>query len=180
MKFLGLLLFTVSFASTASAKTLVAMNYVEKSAYALQRLVNQNHVDPSFLTDVNAERIAVTNLGAQIELQSPSADPNMVNTITLNFDAKGTLTSFTTNFVSKDPQGPLFSPVNAATILDLGAEAVVDHLAESADLPVVARDAQGLSIAKEGSGFHIRILLNDGRTYNILMDDQANVVSKGF
>lgn len=166
--------------SQAFAKTMAPMNFVEKSSYALQKLVNQHRIDASFLTDVSAEKINASASGAVIELDSPSANPQVMNTLTLTFDASGTLTSYNADFKSVSAASPIFHPTNAGTILDLGAEAVVDHLNESPDLPVVAATAQALTIDNEGTGFHIRILLQDGRTYNILMDDQANVVGKGF
>lgn len=166
--------------SQAFAKVMTPMNFVEKSSYALQKLVNQHHIDPSFLTDVSAGKINASAAGAVIELDSPSATPQVMNTLTLTFDANGSLVSYNANFKSVSPMSPIFHPTNAGTILDLGAEAVVDHLKESSDLPVVAETAEALTIDKEGAGFHIRIYLKDGRTYNIIMDDQANVLSKGF
>lgn len=166
--------------TSAWAKTVTAMHYVEKSSYSLQRLVNQHQIDASFLTDVNVVKVDASSTGAVVELQSPAATSPELNTLSLTFDAHGTLVSFATDFKSPGIGGPLFTPTNSATIIDLGAEAVVDHLTESPDLPIVAQSASSLTFSKEDGGLHLRILLQDRRTYHIMMDDKANVLSKGF
>lgn len=168
-------------ASTAtSARTLTAMNFVEKSSYSLQRLVARKQADPSFMTDVSELTVNVTANGAVIEMKSPSAQVNEFNTLTMQFDPAGALTNFAVDFKSMDHSGPLFTPTNAATIIDLSAEAVVDHLSESPDLPIVAQTARQVILAKESSGIHVRIVLSDSRIYNIFMDAQGKVISKGF
>ena len=174
------LVITAAVSLGAHARTFEAMNYVEKSSYALQRLVNQHQVDASYLTDVDSAKVSVSSSGATVVLSSPSAMAGQKNSLTLVFDTRGTMTANTNDFKSAQTSGPLFSPANSATILDLGAEAVVDHLAQSADLPVVSKTAQTVELAREGTGVHLRSGLADGRIYHIMMDTRARVISKGF
>lgn len=175
------LLFTSLIAITAQAATPpLAMNFAEKASHKLVTLAGRNAIDQSFLTDVTRATIAADANGAVIELMSPAVNPNEFNKVTLNFDATGNFLNFTTDFKGVNAASPIFKQANAATLIDLGAEAVVDHLADSADLPVVNENARTLALDTEGTGVHLRIGLNDGRTYSIMMDMTGVVISQGF
>lgn len=173
-------LVTILAATTVSAKTMTAMNYVEKSAYAIQRLTQQNKINALFLTDTSQESVAVRADGATLELRAIAGTGQLDNVLIFEFDSSGNLSSYKEVVDSRNSASPIFSNLNAATILDLGAEAVVDHLGESADLPVVASAARGVTINKDGGGYKFAISIADGRTYTIQMDEQGNIVGQGF
>lgn len=170
--------------SLASASAFAAqykpMNIVEKASYQLSGLVTKGKVDATYLTDVNHVTVSQSASGFQIQLSSPSADANSVNTLDIAFDLNGKATGYAANFVSAYPQGPVFSSANAATILDLAAEAFVDHLSESQDNVVVADNVRSMDLSTESSGVLIVIHLATGQDYTVHMDAQGNVLSKGF
>lgn len=161
------------------AKTLTPMQVVEKSAYALSSLVNRNAIDHSYLTDVMTLTVKSDAGAFIVEMRSPT-DTAAFNSLTLNLDAQGRLKGFKDAFVARYSRGPVFSKADASVIIDLGAEAVVDHVAESADLVVVSEKAIAVQISVQTQGPLFQITLNDGRIYKIQMDADANVLSKGF
>lgn len=170
--------------SLASASAFAAqytpMNIVEKASYQLSGLVTKGKVDASYLTDINHVSVVKTEAGFQIQLSSPSADANTVNTLDIAFDPNGKATGYAANFISAFPQGPIFSSTNSATILDLAAEAFVDHLSESPENVVVAENVSSMDLSTEESGVLILIHLLDGQVYTVHMDAQGNILSKGF
>lgn len=173
-----------AFISLASASAFAVqytpMNIVEKASYQLSGLVNQGKVDASFATDVNHVTVTPKDSGFQIQLTSPSADENITNTLDISFDVNGKVTGYAVNFVSASAHGPIFSPTDAATILDLGAEAFVDHLSESQDNVFVAENVRSMDLSKENTGVLILIHLSAGQVYTVHMDAQGNILSKGF
>lgn len=162
------------------AATYTPMNIVEKASYQLSGLVTKGKVDASYLTDVNHVTVAQEANGFHIQLSAPSADTKTINTLDIAFDMNGKSTGFTANFVSRFPQSPIFTPTNAATILDLAAEAFVDHLSESPDNVMVAQNVESMDLSKEASGTLILVHLKQGQVYTVHMDPKGNIISKGF
>lgn len=171
---------TMLAANSAFAGKATPMNVVEKSSYQLSGLVSKGKIDASFLTDVTHLSITSDNTGFKVTMFSPSADTNTANTLTIVFDQNGKAVSYNANFASVYPAGPVFSHADAATILDLAAEAIVDHLSESPDNITVAEQAQTLELQPEGSGVLVLITLSSGHVYSIHMDQDAKVISQGF
>ena len=165
---------------SAFAGKMTPMHAVEKSSYQLGGLVNKGKVDASFLTDVTSLTIASDSSGFKVTMYSPSSDNNKPNTLDLSFDTSGKVTSFNANFVSRSPQGPIFTKATVATLLDLGAEAIVDHLGESADNVTVAQNAKAIDLSKVGDEILLEISLTNGQVFNIRMDQDGKVLSQGF
>lgn len=161
------------------AKTLTHMQVIEKSAYALSSLVNRNAIDHSYLTDVMTLTVKPDAGGFTVEMRSPT-DSAAFNSLVLTLDTQGKLKGFKDAFVARYSRGPVFAKADASVIIDLGAEAVVDHVSESADLVVVSEKATAVQISVQAQGPLFQISLNDGRVYKIQMDADANVLSKGF
>lgn len=162
------------------AREITPMHIVEKTSYQIGGLVNKGKIDASYLSDITTLTISKRSDGFDVTLLSPSADEKNPNLLTIPFDlnAKAGLASST--FYSKFPQGPIFTSASTAILLDLGAEAIVDHLSESPENIEVARNAQAVDLQKETTGVLMLIHLTDGRTYSIHMDPNGKVISKGF
>lgn len=163
-----------------AGKVITPMHVVEKSSYQLAGLVSKGKIDASYLTDVTTVTVTQESGGFRVKMYSPSADESNPNTLEMTFDQAGKATSASANFVSRFPHGPLLDGANAATILDLGAEAIVDHLSESSDNVVVAQNVQSVEIQKEATGVLFLVNLNNGQTYSIHMDQDGKVISQGF
>lgn len=163
-----------------AGKVITPMHIIEKSSYQLAGLVSKGKIDASYLTDVTAVTVTPEATGFRVTMYSPSADENNSNTLEMIFDTGAKATSASANFVSRFPHGPILDGANAATILDLGAEAIVDHLNESPDNMVVAQNVQSVEIQKESAGVLFLVNLNNGQTYSIHMDQDGKVLSQGF
>ncbi len=156
------------------------MNIVEKSSYQLAGLVTKGKIDASFLTDVNHLTVSSDASGFHVQMTSPATTPDAVNTLDITFDTNGKATSFSSNFVARFSQGPIFEKTNAATILDLCAEAFVDHLSESQDNLFVAQNVESIDLGVEQGGFLILVHLKNAQVYQVHMDATGKVISKGF
>ncbi|MCB9073258.1 MAG: hypothetical protein H6623_06520 [Bdellovibrionaceae bacterium] len=156
-----------------------AMKVVEKSSYQLAALAKKKEIDESFLYNINSIDIQTQAAGYTLVLKSPSADSSKLNTITMNFDQKGKVTGYAVDFTSA-PVTNIFSGLDMATIIDLSAEAVVDHVSEDKALVDVADMATQVHYMPDNTGYSIVIQLNDSRTYTIKMDDTGAVTSKSF
>lgn len=179
MKNLGLSIAMVLVGLSSAMADVSPMKVVEKSSYQLKSLVNKKQIDASYLNSITAVSVVSTDAGYSVELSSPSASPNQYNTVTMTFDKKGAPTGNSSHFISA-PAQPIFTTVDSSTIIDYGAEAVVDHLADSADLVVVANTTKIVHYDPTAQGILISVTLTDGRIFSIEMDQKANVVSKGF
>lgn len=164
----------------AFAGIVTPMHIVEKSAHNLTSLVNKGKIDPSYLTDVNSLSLTSDGVNTKVTMLALSADQNNPNKLEITYDPNGKATSANSSFVSRNPNGPLFTNADAGKLLDLGAEAVVDHLSESNDLVNVAQNAQAVTLENENSGVLMVIHLKDGQIYSIHMDAEGNVISQGF
>lgn len=162
------------------AAEVTPMHIVEKSSYQLGGLVSKLKIDPSYLTDVTTLTVTQDNSGFKVIMQSPSATPDIANKLEIPFDKTGKAGTAVATFTSRYSQGPIFALTNAAVFLDLGAEAIVDHLADSPDNIVVARTTQAVDLQKENSGVLMLVHLTDGRAYSIHMDNKGKVLSQGF
>ncbi len=165
---------------SAMAKEVTPMLIVEKASYQIGGLVAKSKIDASYLTDITTLTVTPVEKGFKVVLLSPSADQNNPNSLEIPFDANGKAGTASANFVSKFPQGPIFNAANVATLLDLGAEAIVDHLSASPDNIVVARTTQAVDLQKEATGVLMLVHLTDGRTYSIHMNANGKVLSQGF
>lgn len=153
---------------------------VEKASYSLDKLVQKKQINPVFLTDIMTVSISAENNQYILTMLAPSNDVNNTNNLILTLDGAGKLLSFTTRFVGVSPSSPIFKNIGMGEILDLGAEAIVDHLSESADLPVVAKTTQFIQITPETKGPLLQFNLEDKRIYKVQMQNDGKIVSKGF
>lgn len=156
------------------------MHVVESTTHAIASLAKKNSIDKSFVSDSMTVVIEKTATGYVTQVLAPSADAKQFNTISMTFDLTGKLTGSKSNFVSVNAASPIFTKLTAAKLLDLGAEAIVDHLADNAEIPVVSENAKSMQMTKLPVGQKVEITLNDGRVYTINMDAAGVVVSKGF
>ncbi len=179
------LLASIVITSGSAAKAAVTpMNLVEKSSYRLTSLVQKGTVPTYMSTDLAEVQINSVTLvdgrpGTAIVLLTHSNNPAEPNSVTVNFSADGKLVDSTTHIVGQGNPAPIFVRPDGAKLLDLAAEAVVDHLSEDAALPVVARDAQLIDVSKE-SGALFAIHLKDGRVYKIHLGLDGKFISRGF
>ncbi len=175
------LTFAVSLLSIgAMAKEITPMHVVEKASYQISGLVTKGKIDASYLTDISTLTVSKDETGYKVIMQSPSADEKNPNRLEIPFDLNAKAGVATAQFNSKYPQGPVFTGANAAVLLDLGAEAIVDHLSAAADNIVIARTTIAVDLQKEATGVAMAAHLNDGRTYFIHMDENGQVLSQGF
>jgi hypothetical protein len=165
------------------------MNIAEKSSYRLAAMIKRGSVPKAMATDLAAVRIDDTQLpsgakGYQVVMMSPSNDPQAPNTVTILFGLDGKAVSEQINYIASSGQGPVFSQADGATLLDLGSEAIVDHLSEDAALPQVASLANEIVLTKamtqQGDVAVFDIHMKDGHVYRIVMDLDGNVLQKGF
>jgi hypothetical protein len=173
-------LITLGLSLNIFAAATTPMNAVEETSHVLDKYTKAQKIDASFLTNVTTITVQATATGLQTIAYAPSANANQANTVTISFDLKGRVTAVNQNFISAYPQGAIFVAADAATLFDLGAEAVVDHLADSADLLVVAQTASVVQLTAGANSIVMKIQLTSGKIYNINMDQNGNVISKGF
>jgi hypothetical protein len=181
--FIGMITLALSLglASNVFAAATTPMNAVEETAHLVDKYAKSGKIDPSFLNNVTTVTVQATATGLQTVAYAPSADATRANTIVITFDANGRLASVNQNFVSAYPQGAIFSAADAATLLDLGSEAIVDHLADDASLVTVAQTATMVQLTSGGANTVVlKIQLASGKVYNVNMDQNGNVISKGF
>ena len=178
-KLITLLTLMLSINIFAAATT--PMNAVEETSHIIDKYSSKaGKIDASYLTNVTTIAISTTSTGLQAIAYAPSANANQANTLTINFDLKGRVTAVNTNFISAYPNGPIFIAADSATLFDLGAEAVVDHLNDDANLPVVAQTAALVQLTSGTNSIVMKIQLTSGKIYNISLDQNGNVLSKGF
>lgn len=180
MKAIVLGLITSVLALHAHAKTMTPMGIIEKTSYQISGLVNKGKIDKSYQTDVTLVTVQKTPQGFEVQASSPSADLQSPNLLNLSFDLSGKVVAFSSAFNSVNLQSPVFSSASAAELLDLGAEAFVDHLAESADYLTVAQNTEAVELVKNNAGVLLNVKLADGRIYHLQMDIQGKVLSRGF
>lgn len=165
---------------TAAAREITPMHVVEKASYQVGGLVNKGKIDASYLTDITTLTVTKDAAGFKVVLLAPSADQNNPNKLEIPFDLNAKAGAAVSTFNSKYPQGPVFTAANVSTLLDLGAEAIVDHLSDSPDNIVIARTTQAVDLQKENAGVAMIVHLTDGRIYTIHMDGNGKVLSQGF
>lgn len=174
---------TATSMAAAPARPVVAMDAIESVGHAIVAGLKKKSIDPLFGTDISKLNISATADGYAVEVQAPSADPSNPNKLSMTFDAAAKLKSLNQTLVSKSSGGSLFTTVNAGTIIDFAAEAIVDHLLDTPanpDLAPVSTQVVSEELTLEASGPRVRVNLKDGRAYMIQMDSNANVVSQGF
>ena len=186
MKNIGLALTILTMAMTSMAapkRPVVTMDAVESTAHAIIAGLKKKQIDPLFGTDITGLTISSSKDGYAVEVIAPSADQNAPNKLSLTFDLAAKLTSVKQTVVSKNPNGALFTSLDAGTIMDYGAEAVVDHLLDTPtnpDLAPVSQTVVSEDLTLEANGPRVKVHLNDGRTYIIQMDKEGNVLTQGF
>lgn len=172
---------TTTILSTAVwAAPLSPMGMIERASHQVINLAKKNSIDRSYLSDVNTAAVKKTAQGWEVTLTSPSADAAVVNTLVVQFDAKGKAAGFSTKFTSVSAESPLYRQANAGELMDLGSEAIVDHLNESADIVRVSDTTERIELKTETDGVLLLAYLTTGEVYKIKMDFMANVISKGF
>lgn len=159
--------------------TLTPMHIVEKSAYQLAGLVKQGKIDSSYLTNVDTLSIEVTSQGYTIHLTSPSDQKNKFNELSLAFAANGKLLQVDDKFVSAGPD-KTFTTTDSSTLIDLTAEAFVDHLTEDPNNPIVAENVNNIIMAPVAGGINVQITLIDSRIYVLEMDTLGQITHKYF
>jgi hypothetical protein len=173
----------------ALASGTAPMNIAERSAYRLESLISKGSVPKEMASDLSSVQISTTQIksgviGYQAVLSSPSNDSAHPNTVTLLFGLDGKPVSESVNFTQASSSGPMFTQATGATLLDLGAEAIVDHLAEDPSLVQVATLANLITLSRQstaqGDSVQFNIHLNDGRIFQILMDLNGNLLGKSF
>jgi len=164
----------------AQAREITPLHVVEKVSYQIAGLVNKSKIDASYLTDITTLTVTKEANGFKVVLLSPSADEKNPNKLEVPFDLNAKAGTAVATFVSRSTQGPIFTVATVATLLDFGAEAIVDHLSEAPENIEVARNTQAVDLSKEATGVLFLIHLTDGRTYSIHMDAKGKVLSKGF
>ena len=174
------LLSFASFAQEVNNLAISPVKAIEKSSYALDKLAQKKQIDPSYLTDIMTVTIEVVNSQYVLTMLAPSNDINNNNKLVMILDGSGKMVSATPTFIGKNEKSPIFSKISVATILDLGAETIVDHLSESTDMPVVAKTTKFLQIEATTSGPLLHFNLNDSRVYHVQMDNNGTVTKKGF
>ena len=155
------------------------MNAVEETAHIIDKYAKAGKIDASFLTNVTTITILGTAAGLQTTAYAPSANPNQANTLTITFDLQGRVKTVNQNFISAYPT-PVFTAADAATLLDFGAEAIVDHLNDNADIPTVAKLATMVQLTAGTNSIIMKIQLSSGPVYNISLDQNGNVLGQGF
>ncbi|GIL17941.1 MAG: hypothetical protein FMNOHCHN_03605 [Ignavibacteriaceae bacterium] len=170
----------LAFQATVFAKAITPMHVVEKASYQIDALVKKQKIDQSFLTDINQVTVVQTANGFMVQLFAPSAQGQDMNLLQLGFDSTARATTANVHFVGASSQSPIFNQISVAEILDLGAEAFVDRLSESEENVVVAENVTAIQLLKAADGVVLKINLKDSRVYTVNMDNQGNVVSKGF
>jgi hypothetical protein len=163
-----------------SATKYTPMHIVEKSSYQIDSLIKKHKIDPSFLTDVTDVTVKENNSEFVVQLTSPSSQENQVNTLDMVFGADAKLKSFTTQFYDLAKTSPILTGINVAQVLDLGAEAFVDHLHESQENVLIAETVQHIKLEKVENGVTLRIKLKDDRIYSITLNNEGNIISRGF
>lgn len=170
---------TLLLSTALQAATLLPMNYSEKSAYQITGLVKKGTIDKSFLLDLNKVSISVTAAGALVKLSSASLVDTDPNTVELTFSAAGKVTDVKTHFTNVDPTKTIFAKANSDVILDLGSETVVDFQKDNADIAFTAAHAQEINFTQNGN-IEMNIKNDDGRTYQVVMDQDGKVIKKGM
>jgi hypothetical protein len=164
----------------AGAKVITPMGIVEKVSYQISGLSTKGLIDAHFAADTSKVTIQKTSTGYDVVVLAPSASANQSNQLNLGFDTGGKATSYKANFVSASPMSPLFPRATAAELLDLGAEAFVDHLGEATENVTVAESVQTVTLIKNELGILLDSTLSDGRTYHLQLDLDGKVISRGF
>ncbi|MGZ3787877.1 MAG: hypothetical protein ACXVLQ_05105 [Bacteriovorax sp.] len=177
-KFIALMTLGLSLNLFAAATT--PMNAVEETSHIIDKYAKAGKIDASFLTNVTTVTVQAISTGLQTVAYAPSANSSQANTVTISFDLQGRVKTVAQNFISAYPQGPIFIAADSATLFDLGSEAVVDHLADNADLPVVAKNASTVQLTAGANSVVMKIQLTSGKVYNITMDQNGKVLSQGF
>jgi hypothetical protein len=174
-------LITLGLSLNLFAAATTPMNAVEETAHIVDKYAKAQKIDGSFLNNVTTISVQATATGLQTVAYAPSANPAQANTVVVSFDLQGRVKSVSQNFISAYPQGPIFIAADAATLFDLGSEAVVDHVSESADLQLVAQGAKLVQLTNGGANSIVmKIQLTSGKVYSITMDQNGNVLAKGF
>jgi hypothetical protein len=178
MKNIYFTLFASMLSVTSNAAN-TAMHLVETSSYSLTALVQKGTVPAYISTDLSAVQINDGPTAKSVVLMSPSNNPADPNSVTIQFSAAGKVIGTQNHIVGQPATAPIFTAVDGAKLLDLAAEAVVDHLTEDANLPTVAATATSILISKQNAA-QFAIQLKDGRVYKIVLDLAGNLISKGF
>lgn len=173
-------LFALALSLNLFAAATTPMNAVEETSHIIDKYSKSGKIDASFLHNVTTITIQSTTTGLVAVAYAPSASSTQANTVTVGFDLQGRVKTVNQNFISAYPQGPIFIAADAATLIDLGAEAIVDHLADNADLPNVAKNANMIQLTGGQNSIVMKIQLTNGQVYNVVMDQNGNVLSKGF
>jgi hypothetical protein len=177
----SLILATLVFATTqVFAAAPSPLKLMEKASHKLMALAGKGMVETAFLTDVTDVIVQKTESGFTLVMSAPSADPGRTNALTMNYDADGGFINASAQFVSPAPQSPIFKPANAADLIDIGSEVIVDHLDANSEFPLIAETTQSLRLIPENGEVHVTITLLDGRIYHVWMDPDANVLRHGF
>jgi hypothetical protein len=178
-KLIGLVTLGLSLSIFAAATT--PMNAVEETAHIVDKYAKTGKIDASFLNNITTVTVQATATGLQTIAYAPSANSAQANTVVVSFDLQGRVKAVNQNFISAYPQGPIFIAADAATLFDLGSEAVVDHLAENPNLPLVAQNAALVQLTSGGANSVVmKIQLTSGKVYNITMDQNGKVLAQGF
>ncbi len=168
----------------SSLAALTPLNLAEKSSYRLTAMVQKKDIPAYMSTDLSQVQINQNVIlpngetGTSIVLLSPSNKTDEPNSVTVYFSAAGKIIDATSHIVAS-AGSPIFIEADGAKLLDLAAEAVVDHFTEDPGLMEVANGAQSIDVEKkEGALFSIH--MKDGRTYKVLLSLQGELISKGF
>lgn len=164
----------------SQAATISAMSFAEKAAHQVTSLMKKGAVDKSIVLDLKTVTMKPSPQGETVVLSTQTAKAGATNTLTIEFNAAGKVVSSTPAFKEAAAVTPIFTKANADTVFDLGAEAVVDHVKDSAEIAFVAEHATQIDFAQDAKGISMNITLDDKRIYNVTMDLDGNVLSKGM
>ena len=174
-------LVTLGMSLNLFAAATTPMTAVEETAHLVDKYAKAGKIDSSYLNNITSIVVQSTPAGLQTIAYAPSANSAEANNIVISFDLQGRAKSLKQNFISAYPQGPIFVAADAATLFDLGAESVVDHLADNADLPNVNETATMVELTSDGANTVVmKIQLLSGKIYLVKMDQNGNVLAKGF
>lgn len=175
-----LIIFSVLILGQMALAALTPMHIIEKSSYQIKNLVKKNKINASFLSDITDVTVTATNGEYQLHMTSPSSQQSINNYLDMVMGSDAKLKSFTTQFNSPSAQSPILTAITTAQVLDLGAEAFVDHLHESQENVLIAENVKQIQLVKVEGGVTLKIHLVDTRIYTITLNNNGDVVARGF
>lgn len=165
-------------ASSVSFAAISPLKFIEKSSGKISALIKRGTVDNSFLTQAYKATVKTKagGAGAVVVIYSSSTNEALPNTLTMSFDAAANMLASSTSFTAANPVKTVFPKANADELLNVGPK----YIKGSQDQQIVAQLTKEVTFVNENGQIKMDIHLIDFRVYQVVMDLDGKLISKGM